>query len=440
MRSFFLDSRFFIGIGVVVVMFLAAYAVPELMSAAQLLMMGLLAVTLVDTFLLYGTRGRFMGGRDVADRLSNGDDNEIRLHLRSGFRFPVHVRIIDELPPQFQRRDLQFETLLTPGQEKGLAYTVRPVRRGAYGFGSLHFYVASRFGFVRRRFSTAQNQEIPVYPSFLQMRRYELLAISDRLSEAGIKKIRKVGHTMEFDQIREYVRGDDYRTVNWKATARRGNLMVNQYQDEKSQHIYCVVDKGRVMMMPFEEMTLLDYAINASLVLSNIAVLKQDRAGLVTFAERVGTILPADRRSTQILKINELLYNQQTDFLESNYEALYAAIRTRITNRSLLMLFTNFETLGSLERQLPSIRKIARDHLLVVVFFENTELRSLRDRRAERLEEIFLKTIGEKFAYEKRRIVKELERYGIHSILTTPRNLTVNAINKYLELKARRLI
>ena len=131
MRSFFLDSRFFIGIGVVVVMFLAAYAVPELMSAAQLLMMGLLAVTLVDTFLLYGTRGRFMGGRDVADRLSNGDDNEIRLHLRSGFRFPVHVRIIDELPPQFQRRDLQFETLLTPGQEKGLAYTVRPVRRGA---------------------------------------------------------------------------------------------------------------------------------------------------------------------------------------------------------------------------------------------------------------------------------------------------------------------
>lgn len=245
---------------------------------------------------------------------------------------------------------------------------------------------------------------------------------------------------MEFDQIREYVRGDDYRTVNWKATARRGNLMVNQYQDEKSQHIYCVVDKGRVMMMPFEEMTLLDYAINASLVLSNIAVLKQDRAGLVTFAERVGTILPADRRSTQILKINELLYNQQTDFLESNYEALYAAIRTRITSRSLLMLFTNFETLGSLERQLPSIRKIARDHLLVIVFFENTELRSLRDRRAERLEEIFLKTIGEKFAYEKRRIVKELERYGIHSILTTPRNLTVNAINKYLELKARRLI
>jgi len=440
MRSFFLDSRFFIGIGVVVVMFLVAYAVPELMSAAQLLMMGLLAVTLVDTFLLYGTRGRFIGGRDVADRLSNGDDNEVRLHLRSGFRFPVHVRIIDELPPQFQRRDLQFETLLTPGQEKGLAYTVRPVRRGAYGFGSLHFYVGSRFGFVRRRFSTAQNQEIPVYPSFLQMRRYELLAISDRLSEAGIKKIRKVGHTMEFDQIREYVRGDDYRTVNWKATARRGNLMVNQYQDEKSQHIYCVVDKGRVMMMPFEEMTLLDYAINASLVLSNIAVLKQDRAGLVTFAERVGTILPADRRSTQILKINELLYNQQTDFLESNYEALYAAIRTRITSRSLLMLFTNFETLGSLERQLPSIRKIARDHLLVIVFFENTELRSLRDRRAERLEEIFLKTIGEKFAYEKRRIVKELERYGIHSILTTPRNLTVNAINKYLELKARRLI
>jgi len=439
-RSFFLNSRFFLAVGATFVLFLMAFVIPELLPAARLVAIGLVAATVVDTFLLYGTGGSVAGGRDVADRLSNGDDNEVRLYVRNRFTFPVSVVVIDELPHQFQRRDSSFDLALRTGEEQGLTYMLRPVRRGEYDFGSLHLYTASPLRLVRRRFSVAQSITVPVYPSFLQMRRYELLAISDRLSEAGVKKIRKIGHTMEFDQIREYVQGDDYRTVNWKATARRHSLMVNQYQDEKSQQIYCVIDKGRVMQMPFDGMTLLDHAINASLVLSDIAIVKQDRAGLVTFAERVTTMLPADRRRAQMTKITDLLYAQQTDFLESNFDALYATIRTRITNRSLLMLFTNFETVVSLERQLPALRSIARDHLLVVVFFVNTELRTLIDRRPQSLEEVYVKTIGEKFAYEKRRIVKELERYGIHSILTTPRNLTVAAINKYLELKSRRLI
>ncbi len=437
---FFLGPRFFLGVGVVVAVFLVAYVVPGLLPIGEVLAGTLVLLTAVDAFLLFITGGDMTGGRDAPERFSNGDDNDIRIHLRNRYRFPLSVVIIDEIPPQFQRRDLQFAAQMEGGGEAGVRYALRPVRRGEYHFGALHFYVSSPIRLVQRRFSLARNQMVPVYPSFLQMRRYELLAISDRLTEAGIKKIRKIGHTMEFEQIREYVRGDDFRTVNWKATARRSSLMVNQYEDEKSQQIYSLIDKGRVMKMPFEEMTLLDYAINASLVLSNIAILKQDRAGLVTFAERVGSFLAADRRPSHMLKISEYLYNQETDFLETSFEALYATIRTRITNRSLLMLFTNFETFSSLERQLPSLRRIARDHLLVTVFFENTELRSLISRRAESLEDVYQKTIGEKFVHEKRRIVKELERFGIHSILTTPRSLTVNTINKYLELKARRLI
>lgn len=437
---FFLAPRFFLCVGVVVAVFLVAYVVPELLPVGEALAGVLVLATAADALLLFVTGGDMTGGRDAPERFSNGDDNDITVHLRNRYRFPLSVVVIDEIPSRFQRRDLQFRADVQAGEETGVRYTLRPVRRGEYHFGALHFYVSSPIRLVQRRFSLSRNQMVRVYPSFLQMRRYELLAISDRLAEAGIKKIRKVGHTMEFDQIREYVRGDDVRTVNWKATARRASLMVNQYEDEKSQQIYSLIDKGRVMKMPFEEMTLLDYAINASLVLSNIAILKQDRAGLLTFAERVGSFLPADRRPAQMMKISEYLYNQETEFLETNFEALYTTVRTRITNRSLLMLFTNFETLSSLERQIPSMRRIARDHLLVTVFFENTELRGLLERRAESLEEVYQKAIGEKFVHEKRRIVKELERFGIHSILTTPRSLTVNTINKYLELKARRLI
>ena len=120
---------------------------------------------------------------------------------------------------------------------------------------------------VKRRYIFPARQVVKVYPSYVQMRRYQLLAVSNRLQEAGVKRIRKIGHSMEFEQIKEYVRGDDYRTINWKATARKDGLMVNNYTDERSQQIYCLINKGRVMKMPFEGMTLLDHAINASLVL-----------------------------------------------------------------------------------------------------------------------------------------------------------------------------
>jgi uncharacterized protein (DUF58 family) len=282
---------------------------------------------------------------------------------------------------------------------------------------------------------------VKVLPSFFQLRKFELLAYSNRLAESGSKRIRKLGHSLEFEQIKEYVTGDDIRTINWKATGRRGGqLMINKYTDEKSQQVYCIIDKGRVMKMPFEGMTLLDYAINATLILSRVALIKQDKAGLVIFSDQIAGFLPADHRVTQLSMILETLYNQQTQFLETDYEKLHVLIRNRITQRSLIVLFSNFETLSALQRQLPYIRSIARSHLLLVVFFENTELRQFTEKGARNIEDLYARTIAEKFAYEKRLIVKELQQHGITTILTAPQHLTLDVVNKYLEIKARQAI
>jgi uncharacterized protein (DUF58 family) len=261
--------------------------------------------------------------------------------------------------------------------------------------------------------------------------------VANKFSEAGVKRMRKLGHSMEFEQIKEYVRGDDYRTINWKATARKGDLMVNNFTDERSQQIYCLVNKGRVMKMPFAGMTLLDYAINASLVLSGVALQKQDRAGLITFGKEVDAFLPADKKPTQINNILEALYNQQTNFLEPDLERLFSVVRNQITHRSLLILFTNFESFDSFERVLPSLKRLAHYHLLMVVFFDNTELKRLIESNAETIEDIYIKTIAEKYRFEKQLIVKELQKNGLIAVLSTPENLTVNALNKYLELKTR---
>jgi uncharacterized protein (DUF58 family) len=216
--------------------------------------------------------------------------------------------------------------------------------------------------------------------------------------------------------------------------------MVNHFQDERSQQIYSLIDKGRVMQMPFNGLSLLDYAINASLVISNIAIRKSDKAGLITFQDKVNTILPANRLSNQMNNILESLYNQKTAYVESDYSNLHTIIKRKISQRSLLLLFTNFETVFALQRQLPYLLSLSRQHLVVVIFFENTELSEITSRSANGLKEIYHKTIAERLYMEKKLIVKELLKHGIQALLTPPENLTVNTINKYLELKARNLI
>lgn len=194
------------------------------------------------------------------------------------------------------------------------------------------------------------------------------------------------------------------------------------------------------MQMPFNGMSLLDYAINASLVISNIAIRKSDKAGIITFQDKIGSTLAAGKQGKQMTQIMEVLYNQKTAFRESDFSLLFTHVRRRITQRSLLLLFTNFESIFGLQRQLPFIRRLAHQHLVVVIFFENTEIARIAEEPARSLRDIYHKTIAEKFRYEKKLIVKELSRAGVQALLTSPERLTVDTINKYLELKARGMI
>lgn len=399
-----------------------------------------ISILIIDVLLLYRTDAGVFARRNLPERLSNGDENPISIHIENLYSFPIAVGVIDEIPFQFQKRDIWFKSFLLSGQKKLIDYKLRPLKRGEYEFGDLNVFVSSPLKLIQRRFVFEESRTLPVYPSFLQMRKYELMAISNRLTEVGVKKIRRIGNSMEFEQVKNYVQGDDYRSINWKATARRGDLMVNSFTDEKSQQVYCVIDKSRSMKMPFEGLSLLDYAINASLVLSNVALLKDDKAGLITVSEKIGAVLPADRRAVQMNKILEVLYREKTRYLETNMEALYLTIRNTLKHRSLVVFFTNYESMSSLERQLPFLRKIARLHLLLVVFFENTELKKLSGEPAKDLEQVYIKTIAEKFAFEKKKIVLELAKHGIQSILTAPQNVTINTINRYLEIKTRKII
>ena len=436
----YLNNFFFNVLAGIVVGFIVAQLLPALYHAMWFLTYVFIGFVLIDLLLLFATNQKFTASRILPEKLSNGDENAITVSLNSSYGFPVKATVIDELPFQFQERGFSVKRHLKADGKDSFGYNVRPVERGEYHFGSLNVYVSSPLRLVSRRFLFNAGQMVPNYPSFIQLRKYDLMAFSNRLFQYGLKKIRRLGHTMEFEQIKDYVMGDDIRTINWNATAKRNQLMVNQFQDERSQNVYMAIDKGRTMKMPFNGLSLLDYAINATLVLSNVILKKGDKAGMFTFSKRVENRVAAEKRSGQMQKVLETLYNVQTNFFETDYGRLYADVRHNLTQRSLILLYTNFETLDGLHRQLPYLKGIAKSHLLLVVFFENTELQSVIEKPAGDIQEVYDKVIAKKFAYEKRLIVNELKKYGIYSVLTSPENLTIDSINKYLEIKARGIL
>lgn len=439
-KQLYLNNFLFYCLMGIILLFAVAYLFPALYLAVWYALYVLIAFVSIDILLLFGSNKKVIGIRNMSEKLSNGDENEIHIALNNQFTFPVHLKIIDEIPFQFQQRNFEVKRKIKALAKDDYRYFLRPTERGEYFFGNLNIYTTSPLRLISRRFTYDNNQMVPTYPSYMQLRKYDLMAFSNNLFQYGLKKIRRIGHTMEFEQIKEYVQGDDLRTINWKATAKKNQLMVNQYQDEKSQNVYMVIDKGRVMKMPFNGLSLLDYAINATLVLSNVILKKQDKAGMFAFSKKVENRVVAEKRQSQMQLIMENLYNVKTDFFESDFSRLYVDVKKHVNQRSLIMLYTNFETLDGLHRQLPYLKGIAKNHLLVIVFFNNTELNDLIHKKASNVQEIYDKVIAEKFAFEKRLIVNELRKYGIYSVLTQPENLTLDTINKYLEIKARGIL
>ena len=306
-------------------------------------------------------------------------------------------------------------------------------------FGNTNVFVSSPLRILERRIVLNTQSSIKVFPSFLRLNQLSLYNFKAHLNELGVKKSRRIGHSMEFEQIKDYVLGDDIRTINWKATAKHQKLMVNQYVDEKSQQIYCAIDKGRLMKMPFDGLSLLDYAINATLVFSNIVLQNQDRAGMFTFSNQMEDLIKAERRSDQLQKISNGLYNIKSNFIESDFGMLYNTLKYKITQRSLILLFTNFESLDSMQRQLPYLKAINKNHLLIVTFFKNSELENYLNAPKKQIDP-YQKGLIEKFIYEKQQIVLELNKHGIQTILTRPEDLEIATINKYLEIKSRGMI
>jgi len=436
----YLKNRFFYAIALCVVLFLLAYSFPSLLLIAKLSLLLIFFILFVDWYVLFRKKTKIKILRKVRSKLGLSDPANIIYTIINDSQSTVYCEVIDELPEQLQDRDFNKSFTLSPNEEYTFSYEIRPVIRGEYDFGELQVFISNPvISFLDRKITIESGEQVAVIPSVDQMKKYELQVFSRTASLSGIRKIRRIGENDEFEHIRAYSQGDHIKSINWKATSRKNQLMINQYQDSRSQLVYCIIDKGRSMKMPFHELTLLDYAINTCLAVSNIVLKKYDKVGLISFAQKIDTRIKASVNKYQLQKIAEGLYNEKTDFKESNFELLYYNIKKLITRRSIILFFTNFEHESDLDRSLSYLRAINKTHLLVVISFINSELKESAAINCESTSDIYFKTIAEKSIIEKEKIMQKLNANHIQTILTKPEDLSLQVINKYLEIKAKRL-
>ncbi|MEJ6757460.1 MAG: DUF58 domain-containing protein [Crocinitomicaceae bacterium] len=436
-KNIHLTRWFFALFSGVIILYIVAYSVPVMEFIANVVLASLICLTAIDALLVFTSVNPIVVTRDVNARLNLGDDNKVVLTVRNTTPQPINFSLIEGYPVEMQDRKTVLKGTLLPEKEKVFEYQYDASQRGKFEFGDVFIIIRSMFFMASRGVTIPLKQDVHVYPSVLQMKKYELLVFQQQKTSSGIKKIRRLGNNSEFEQIKNYVQGDDLKSINWKATSRRNELMVNQYQEEKSQSIYCIIDKSRNMQMDFDGLSLLDYSINSSLVFSNIALRKGDKAGLITYSDKIGTLLAAEKSAGQMRRIHESLYNQKTQFKESNFEILYQSIRQTIRSRSLLVLFTNFETEFSMRRAIPMLRRLNQKHVLVVIFFQNSELQEIAYQPSKNIKEVYTSVVAERMISLKSKIARELRQNGIQTVLTIPSELSVNTINKYLELKAK---
>lgn len=378
--------------------------------------------------------------RSCEEKLSLGARNVVELRLRNRASIPLALEVKDEPPHLFDT--LEDVILLTLPANSGttVSYAVTPKRRGNYQFGDVNIRYLSRFKLFKRQAKIAQSMQVKVYPNLLELKKYVVLARRGRSSEAGLKHSKLYGEGTEFESLRNYFPDDDYRRINWKATARAGYPISEEYESERSQNVTIMLDCGRMMTAAIKGMSKLDYAINSALMLSYVCCMKGDKVGLVAFSDSVEAYIPPRGGKRQLYSIVEALYDISPKTCQPDYEKAFTLVESKLRKRSLIVVFTDLidvEISKILALYLPVLRP---HHLVLCITLKDSELMKLADRMPDTIEDAYQKAVAGQLLLEQQNTLSKLQQSGVLILDTAPENLSVAAVNRYLELKGRNLI
>lgn len=370
-------------------------------------------------------------------KLSLGAQNLITLLLANRSPRALDFTLRDEYPYQFPCEALFHHGRLPAYDVLEVRYHVRPLQRGDYQFGAVNLRYRSQLRTFLRQARYPADAAVKVYPNVLEVRKYDLLARKGLLFELGLRQARIFGTGTEFERLREYNTDDEFRRINWKATARRGKPIAAEYETERSQYVMSVIDTGRLMRPPIGDLARLDYVINTALLLSYVVSLKGDHFGLLTFADEVGAYLAPKRGKSQFYRMLEALYNVQFQPVEADYARALSYLSLKHKRRSLVVVFTDLVTLDAARPLIANMARLAQRHLPLCVTISDPNITRMHGQLPQSSSGVYQRAVAEMLIDERQVIIDTLNRNGVMTLDVPADRLTVSVINAYLELKGK---
>ncbi|MGC1272936.1 MAG: DUF58 domain-containing protein [Planctomycetaceae bacterium] len=378
--------------------------------------------------------------RDVGEVLSLGAENPVHVRLRNRGKRPLTVELHDEAPAPCDTPNLPAKTTLSPNRRRVLTYHVRPHRRGDGRFGTLFLRSRSRLGLWELTAEFFEERAVRIYPDIRSVQRTELLARQNRLAEAGVRMSKLRGRGSEFDRLREYRREDEYRGIDWKATARHTDLISREYVVERNQNVIIVLDCGRGMCNAEGGISHFDRALNAAILLAYVALRQGDSVGILAVSNKVERYVPPLRTLGGVRTLVARTYDLMPQYVASDYELLVGELRRRFRKRSLVILCTHALDEVHLAQIVGNARQMRSPHLVLTAFLRNVPLVSrIESVPKTDLEAFQVAAAAEIYAAQSHQLAK-LTQSGVLTIDAQPEALSAKLISQYLEVKARHLL
>ncbi len=400
----------------------------------------LIVILFIVDWRMAGRVDRFDVTRHHETKLSLGVQNPVTISVRNRFQRGASFEVRDEAPEAFQ-----IETRLLSGKVQPLetwmgVYHLQPLRRGDYRFGDITLRWNGPLGLVLRQGMVKAAGPVKVYPNLLDVRMYDLLLRKNRLQELGLRTTRMFGEGTEFERMREYLPDDEYRRINWKATARRHRPVTVQYQTERSQTVIAVLDTGRMMQSPVANIAKLDYAVNAVLFLGYVATGKGDRVGVMSFADDVGHYLAPRQGRGQFYRMLEVLYAVDAQQVEPNYRKVLTYLAVKQRRRALVIIFTDLSSGASLDSLIAQVSLLARSSLPLVVTISDPDVHAAANQQPHDSLTVYQRASAAQMLDERRLVLDTLRKRGVLTLDVPANQLSLAVINRYLELKGRTML
>lgn len=399
----------------------------------------LLLATIVD-YLLLPSKESLQISRELEPHLSLGAANPVHLWVRnlsaSNWRIEIKEEPPGQMPTDWQDTKLRIE----PGTRLSTVYHVSPTKRGDFRFGDTWLKVAGRLGLVARIERRETAEDAKVYPNLQETAKFNMMARRGRLQQVGIRAARLVGAGREFESLREYVPDDEYRRIDWKASAHKGKLISRQYEVERSQNIILVLDVGRTMLAEIDGIAKLDYALNAALLLAYVASLADDKVGLLVFGDKVQTWIAPKKGRAQVYRILDALYNAEAKRAEPDYHGAFAYLASQWRRRSLMVCFTDLWDPDSSRRTMTELAALQPRHLVACVTLMDTKVLRKAEQPIDKAFDAYEQGVALQVLEDRARATGELQRRGVLVVDSPADKLSAALVNRYLEVKERMLL